>query len=220
MRSRHRLLRLIAPLCLALLGAASVEDDPVLTQTRLVQSAIKAGFAGHLALVVHNSVASLPMGYRATYGDVSLEAFSYRLAHFRDVWRFASVTKQIVAVAVMQQVEAGTLALDTPVARYAPKLGIANADRITIRQLLQHTSGLPNPEDGPQADGQLVQYSRAAPPPVPGVAPICRAPAKAEPGSGFSYNNCDYEVLGAVLEAVTHQSLPRLLQERIFGPRA
>lgn len=143
--------------------------------------------------------------------------FGFGIGHQRD-WRFASVTKQIVAVAVMQQVEAGRLALDAPVQRYAPALRIANADRITIRQLLQHTSGLPNPEDGPQADGQLVQYSRAAPKPAPGLSPICRAKAKAEPGAGFSYNNCDYEVLGAVLETVTRTPLATLLQQRVFAP--
>ena len=159
-----------------------------------------------------------------------------------DVWRFASVTKQVVAVAAMQQVEAGTLALDAPVARYDPQIGIANADRVTIRQLLQHTSGISNPEDGPKdADGIPLQYLRNQPAsaieraradgpahirslvqrdraiiiPLPAA---CTGKPTAAPGARFSYNNCDYEALGRVLEAVTHQPLARLLQERIFTP--
>ena len=135
-------------------------------------------------------------------------------------WRWASVTKQIVAVAAMQQVEAGTLALDTPVVAYVPKLGIANADRITLRMLLQHTSGLPNVEDGPADAKQemLVQYRRDAATPPPGISPICRGAAKREPGARFEYDNCDTEVVGAVLEAVTHTPLADLLAAKIFVP--
>ncbi len=135
-------------------------------------------------------------------------------------WRWASVSKQIVAVAVMQQVAAGKLDLDTPVNHYAPALKIANADRVTLRQLLQHTSGLPNVEDGPLNDRKdmLVQFLRASPAPVPGISPICMGPAKAEPGARFEYNDCDTEIVGAVLEAVSGQPLATLLATGIFAP--
>lgn len=135
-------------------------------------------------------------------------------------WRWASVTKQIVAVAAMQQVAAGKLGLDTPIAAYVPKLKVANADRITLRMLLQHTSGLPNVEDGPRdaRKDMLVQYRRDAPPPPPGVSAICLGAAKAEPGARFEYNNCDTEIVGAVLEAVTGTPLADLLATRIFTP--
>ncbi len=134
-------------------------------------------------------------------------------------WRWASATKQVVAVAVMQQVERGKLALDTPIAAYVPALKVANADRITLRMLLQHTSGLPNVEDGP-ADAKkesLVQYRYDAPAPPPGISPICLGKAKAEPGARFDYNNCDTEAVGAVLEAVTGMPLAKLLETEIFA---
>ncbi len=135
-------------------------------------------------------------------------------------WRWASVTKQVVAVAVMQQVEAGKLGLDTPIAAYVPKLKVANADKVTLRMLLQHTSGLPNVEDGPvdARKEMLVQYRRDAPAPPPGVSPICLGKAKAEPGARFEYNNCDTEIVGAVLEAVTGMPLGELLKTAIFAP--
>ncbi len=134
-------------------------------------------------------------------------------------WRWASVTKQVVAVAVMRQVEAGRLALDTPVAAYVPELKIANAGRITLRMLLQHTSGLPNVEDGPADAKQetLVQYRYDAPA-WRGISPICLRAAKREPGARFEYNNCDTEVVGAVLEAVTHTPLAELLDTAVFKP--
>ncbi len=134
-------------------------------------------------------------------------------------WRWASVTKQIVAVAVMRQVEAGRLALDTPVATYLSDLRIANAGRITLRMLLQHTSGLPNVEDGPaDARGEMLVQYRYDAPRTAGISPICLRPAKREPGARFEYNNCDTEVVGAVLEAVTHQPLADVLAETVFTP--
>ncbi|TRW17258.1 serine hydrolase domain-containing protein [Glacieibacterium frigidum] len=135
------------------------------------------------------------------------------------MWRWASVSKQIVATAVMQQVEAGKLDLDTPIARYASKLKIANAGKVTLRQLLMHTSGLPNVEDGPvnERKDMLVQFLRTAPA-WQGISPICLGPAKAEPGARFEYNDCDTEIVGAVLEAVTGRPLAKLLDERIFRP--
>ncbi len=134
-------------------------------------------------------------------------------------WRWASVTKQIVAVAVMREVEAGRLALDTPVAAYAPGLKIANAGRITLRMLLQHTSGLPNVEDGAlDARGEMLVQYRYDAPRAAGISPICLGPAKREPGARFEYNNCDTEVVGAVLEAVTHRPLADVLAVDVFTP--
>ena len=134
-------------------------------------------------------------------------------------WRWASVTKQVVAVAVMQAVEAGKVTLDTPVATYVPMLKFANAGRITLRMLLQHTSGLPNVEDGPADAKQetLVQYRYDASP-YRGISPICLGPAKREPGARFEYNNCDTEIAGAVLEAVDHATLAKVLEKGIFAP--
>ena len=136
-----------------------------------------------------------------------------------DPWRWASVTKQIVAVAVMQQVDAGKVTLDTPIAAYVPALTVANADKVTLRTLLQHTSGLPNVEDGPLDTHKdtLAQYRRDAPP-LPPISPICLGRAKAPPGARFEYNNCDTEIVGAVLAAVTGQPLGDELRAGIFAP--
>ena len=150
------------------MGVSFAEAEQVATPPSAL---IKPGFAVEAAL----ARAKFSGSFAVLAGQ---DEFASENREMQPTWRFASVTKQVVAVAVMQQVEAGTLALDAPVARYVPTLGIANADRITVRQLLQHTSGLPNPEDGPQVDGALVQYSRTAPTPAPGIAPICRAPAQ------------------------------------------
>ena len=118
--------------------------------------------------------------------------------------RWASVSKMITAILVFQQIDAGTMALDTPVATYLPGTTVVNADRITFRQLLAHRSGLAaelETPDGPPGDA--LQYCGAA---------------RAEPGSGFFYNNCDTIVVGKVLEAVTGLAFLDLVNSRIGAP--
>ncbi len=118
--------------------------------------------------------------------------------------RWASVSKMSTAILVFQQIDAGTISLDTPVVTYLPGTTVANADRITLRQLLAHRSGLAaelETPDGPTADA--LQYCGAA---------------RAEPGSDFFYNNCDTIVLGKVLEAVTGLAFLDLVNSRIGAP--
>jgi D-alanyl-D-alanine carboxypeptidase len=134
-------------------------------------------------------------------------------------WRWASVTKQVIAVLVLQEVGKGTIDLDQPLSKYLPGFASANAPKVTVRQLLRHQSGLPNPDDT-ATDGQSIAAYY-----MPGFAgnrdPLtgyCAGPVKGEPGSNWAYNNCDYMVAGALLEAATGKSWPVLVQERIAKP--
>ncbi len=136
-------------------------------------------------------------------------------------WLWASVTKQVTAVLVMQQVEAGALSLDATLRSYLPEFPSANGDRVTVRMLLQHLSGLPNPEDStPDADGIPRFYRETG----KGIRNLdrsrgfCSGTPKGEDETGFSYNNCDYLVLGAILERVSGQSYSTLVSRRIAGP--
>lgn len=134
-------------------------------------------------------------------------------------WRWASITKQFVAVLIMQEVERGTIVLDAPAQRYIPQIRLPGGNAITVRQLLQHTSGLYDPEDGPKsAEGVPVMYLRASPQPSNGFISQCLQPSDRLPGSTFRYNNCDYFLAGAVLEAVTGRSLPDLVRDRLDYP--
>lgn len=132
------------------------------------------------------------------------------------IWRWASVTKQVTAVLVMQQVDAGRLTLDMTLAQALPLFKTAQAQHITIRQLLQHTSGLPNPDDSPTGvDGVPGFYGEAD----RAVAENwCSGPAKHAPGEQFEYNNCDYLLLGRILERLDGRSYAQLVQARIARP--
>lgn len=119
-------------------------------------------------------------------------------------FRWASVSKMVAALVTFQLVDEGKLKLDTPVATYLKSSRAPNADRITVRQLLAHKSGLAGQADLPDGKpGDLLNYCTAA---------------VAEPGSTFLYNNCDTIVLGKVLEAVTKKPYLELINTRIGAP--
>ena len=130
-------------------------------------------------------------------------------------WRWASVTKQVIAVLIMQEVARGTIALDAPVSQYLPTFASPNAGRITVRQLLRHQTGLPNPDDTPpNAEGVPSYYTSGFAGSKDPLTGYCAGPIRGEPGGAWSYNNCDYIVAGALLEAVTGQSWQSALDLR------
>lgn len=126
-------------------------------------------------------------------------------------WPWASITKQVVATLVMQEVERGTLALDAPATSYLPFPPAGDLAAPTIRELLRHQSGLRDPDESPvDANGVPDFYSTG-----PSGLEWCLAGRSAAPAGGWSYNNCDYIVLGAVLESVTGRPIGALISERL-----
>ncbi len=135
------------------------------------------------------------------------------------LWRWASVTKQVVATLVMQEVGKGTIDLDKPISAYLPTFKSPNAGKVTVRQLLRHQSGLPNPDNSkPGNDGVPIYYAKADKALQNPSTGYCAGEAKGEVGGTWSYNNCDYIVAGALLEAVTKTPWQMLVSERIAKP--
>jgi len=120
------------------------------------------------------------------------------------VWRWASVSKQVTAVMALQEVEAGRLQLDAPVAPMLAPSWQAPAG-VTSRQLLQHTSGLREvPGDFNTRPGPMPAHREAA------LAHCTQAP-EAAPNQRFAYYACDTWVMQAVLERASGQSIDALL---------
>ncbi|HEX6749397.1 MAG TPA: serine hydrolase domain-containing protein [Longimicrobium sp.] len=123
------------------------------------------------------------------------------------VYPIVSITKGFTAAAVMQLVDEKRLALDDPVGRYLPALP-AEWRRVRIRQLLNHTSGLPAypvlRRDEITADSVL--------------ALAANEPFEFVPGTGWSYSNTGYLVLGLLIEKVSGEPYARYLESRIFQP--
>jgi CubicO group peptidase (beta-lactamase class C family) len=130
-----------------------------------------------------------------------------------------SVSKCFVATAVMQWVERGALDLDEPVVTYLPyfRLDDARSRQITLRQMLSHTSGMPDLEETeyvawmahPETDeGAAERFVRG----------LSHRKLVADPGERFSYSNLAYDVLGDLLAKVSGKLFESLMQERILMP--
>jgi len=135
--------------------------------------------------------------------------------------RIGSNTKTFVAVVILQLVQEGKITLDEPIETYLPGLlkgeGI-DATKITVRQLLQHTSGLPEYTDTVPGETDIFQirdnyYSTRD---LLDVA--LSKPAAFEPGSQFKYTNTNYIVLSLLAEKVTHRPLAEQITKRITEP--
>jgi D-alanyl-D-alanine carboxypeptidase len=135
--------------------------------------------------------------------------------------RIGSNTKTFVATVVLQLVGEGRVGLDTPVDAYLPGLvtgqGI-DGKLITVRQLLQHTSGLPNYTDAFTTPEQLVgiQHTYFAPRTLLDMA--LRQPATFPPGTAWAYSNTNYVVAGLLVEAVTGRPLGEVITTRVIEP--
>jgi CubicO group peptidase (beta-lactamase class C family) len=130
-------------------------------------------------------------------------------------FKIASITKQFTALLIMQLVERGTLRLEGTISDYLPDYRKDTGSKITLKQLLTHTSGLPNLDEDAgfyqSHDAQLAS-------PAYMVKTFCSGDLIDEPGQKFNYNNADYIILGAILEKVTGKTYKQLLQSEILQP--
>ncbi len=135
-------------------------------------------------------------------------------------WRWASITKQLVATVAMQQVAAGRLVLDAPISRYWPDFPNTASETITIRHLLQHMSGLPDPDNTPALSSGLPAFYGRDEAIDTSAEGYCAGPSRGEAGQEYHYNNCDYIILGALLERITGEPLDALLAALTPGTQA
>lgn len=133
-----------------------------------------------------------------------------------------SVGKTYVAAIAMQLVAEGKLDLDAPVSRYfsnATWLGrIAHSDRITVRQLMTHTSGLVRYEFQPQVTAVLRAQPYKVWTPEERLEALFDKTPPFEPGKGWEYSDTNYIVLGMIIERITGQPYYQALQHRILQP--
>jgi CubicO group peptidase (beta-lactamase class C family) len=149
---------------------------------------------------------------RKGYGEANME---WHIPNAPDTrFRLGSITKQFTATLVMQMVEKGQIDLAAPISRYLPDYPQPNADRITIHQLLNHTSGIPGYTELPEFGGTARLPSK----PAEFMKMFSRLELLFDPGAKFSYSNSGYFLLGVILEKVGGKPYEQLLRERIFDP--
>jgi len=134
----------------------------------------------------------------------------------RDHFRVASITKVFVATVVLQLAAEHRLRLDDPLTDYLPDF--PGAERITVRRLLDHTSGVP---DYTQIEGfgrRLQEDRDRVWRPSEIITLAARRSAEFDPGTDYAYSNTDYVLLGEVIRAATGVSWAEQVRARILEP--
>ena len=130
------------------------------------------------------------------------------------VYRIGSITKQFTSSAVMQLVEQGKVGLDDDITKYFPGYP-THGQRILVRHLLNHTSGIPSYTDIPKRWGRVATLDL---PHDSLLALVSSDSLMFAPGSAFYYNNTGYYMLGMLIEKVTGQTYADYLAQHLFSP--
>jgi CubicO group peptidase (beta-lactamase class C family) len=150
--------------------------------------------------------------YEGAFGDANRELKVPNAVDTR--FRIASISKPFTQILVLQQVEDGALELDGTIADYLPRYEGIAADRITIEQLLTHSSGIVGEWAVPELERvERVHHSRDEL-----LEHIAGYTLWFEPGSRAGYSNFAYSLLALIVEEVSGRSYADLLEERICAP--
>ncbi len=131
------------------------------------------------------------------------------------LFKIASISKLYVAAAVTKLVHDNRISLDETLAHYFPELvgRIENAEKITLRMMLQHRSGIPNLTDNPdfpwadppKSNGEALEYA-------------LDQPASFEPDEDYGYSNTNYLLLSEIIDKVVGYSYHQYIREKILSP--
>ncbi|SER38429.1 serine hydrolase domain-containing protein [Neolewinella agarilytica] len=173
-----------------------------------LDEAIERGFDGMIVYV--DQAGKPPEFYAAGWHDRANKIPAYPQALFK----IASISKLYVAVAITKLAHAGRLSLDDQLADYYPELvgRIENAEEITLRQMVQHRSGIPNFTDHPGFWSDQPEGSDGA------LQYALDLPANFKPGEGYAYSNTNYLLLSEIIEKIVGYNRHQFLREEILIP--
>jgi len=147
--------------------------------------------------------------WRGAEGFADIENSVY--ASPRSVYRIASISKLITAIAIMQLVEKGKINLDVDARRYLPDFP-KKKWKFTVRQLLNHTSGIRSYKNG-EFDSKIYYASISEI-----VKTLAEDSLQFEPGTKYLYSTLAYNLLAAVIEKTSGMSFRSYLELNVFGP--
>ena len=199
-------------LILPVVGAAQQAARPLAAQfDELMQARFAAGDFNGTVLVARGG----QVVYQRAVGFANLE---WRGPNdLSTKFEIGSMTKQFTAMLILQQVNDGKIRLEGHISDYLSYYRKDTGSRVTISQLLSHTSGVPNFADVPgffESGASRVSYSVKD-----FVEKYCSGDLQFDPGTKFEYSNSGYFLLGAILEEVTGRTYEQLLTERAGNER-
>jgi D-alanyl-D-alanine carboxypeptidase len=140
-----------------------------------------------------------------------------RAANLKDKFRIACLTKSFTSTVIFQLIDEGRFTLDTPLSQFDLGLTVPNAENITVRQLLSHTSGLFNFTADPKFWVDYKKNPLKAWTSKELVLFALTHPADFAPGKDYRYNNTDYELLKLIIEKETGRRAENVIRQRIIN---
>jgi len=173
---------------------------------RVIERGIKAGGYPGASVVVGRKGAAV---FEKGFGKLSWSESSTAVDAQRTIYDVASLTKVVgTTTAIMILFDEKKIGLDDPVVNYIPTFGGGDKDKVTIRQLLTHTSGLPAGRD----------IWRIAQTPLEARALVLNTSLEGRPGAQYIYSDLGADVLGLIVEVVAGEPLDKFLSRRVFEP--
>jgi D-alanyl-D-alanine carboxypeptidase len=212
------MLRRVAVLALAPSLAAGSATAPPLDRARITAS------VDSLIAEERRNVRIPGMTVLIAQGSQPVVAKAYGIADLdhdvpagpETVYAIASITKQFTAAAIVKLASEGKLGLDDDISSIVPDLPMVRGP-VTIRQLLQHTSGIPGVGPFPGRNANRLDYTREEW--LAAVREVYKDRAPLWPsGEGWSYTDANYIVLGLAIEKITGRTLWDYFHERFFTP--
>jgi CubicO group peptidase (beta-lactamase class C family) len=191
------------------LNAIAATFDAASLNEWLLKTHKAHNLAGMTAVIVQDGKVVFNQSYGVIDIDTGVATTPQHLFHM------ASVSKPVVAVAIMQLVEQGKIKLYEPITQYIPyfKLNDSRLDKVTIQSLLTHTSGMPDEADYqwkyPQTDDQALERW---------VKQQADKKLLFDPEKNWGYSNQGYEILGDVIAKVSKLSFENYIKKYIFIP--
>ncbi|MET8153664.1 serine hydrolase [Actinoplanes sp. NPDC049668] len=218
-RFRHDVLRsgtayeagLLPDRIAALPGIAASYLEPTPDHPGRPAYAGAAVLAAHHGVVVSRFAVGDAVRYTAGDGGIAELPPEQRIPARTDtLWDLASISKLFTTIVVLQQVEAGRVDLNAPVADSVPEFAAGGKGSVTVRHLLTHTSGLP---------AFLPFYSRYGTPEERTAAALTTpVTAGSTPGGQYVYSDIGLIALGVLIQRVTGESLPDAVRAGVTGP--
>lgn len=160
------------------------------------------------------------IGYAKSFGYGNRQFKALNTVHTK--YKIASITKAFTAALILRLHEQGKISLDQTIRTYLPNYAGPAADKVTIKQLLNHTSGMPN------IDRRITSVDSAIKNGIPHyqtplttdqlIGMYCSEKLVNEPGKVFDYNNADYILLGKIIERLYGQEYEQVLKNEILQP--
>ena len=190
--------------CMVIAGKAQHPFDSI---DSLMRSLYSAGDPGCAITILRNNKPVFSKGYGVANRESNIPI------NTRTVFNVGSVTKQFTAMAILQLEAAGKLSLDDKLGKYFPQFPKNQANGVTIRHLLTHSSGIIDHYD--YVDTKNIKHGTDA--------DVLHAVEKIDsfyfpPGTGYRYSNTAYCLLALIIAKQSGMSYPDYLREHIFRP--